>query len=276
MTAAVSDLSDDASAAMAELAELLAPAPPANVCGLPAGIHLGVPEDVYHRRELGVASKSALDQLHRSPAHYYAWVTGEAEDEDSPALRFGKAFHTATLEPSKYVASARTKKDRDDAEAIAGMVASVRRHPVAGPLVECCDPEVTLVWGASGVRCKGRLDGYNPMGDPTAFDLKSTSDASPEGFAKSVANYGYARQEAMYRDGLEALGEPLARFYFVAVEKAPPYAVAVYELHDAWVEMGRRTIARDLDRLAECCAAGTFPSYAQNIVTLEPPKWATT
>ncbi len=260
------------------LAALLAPEPARAISLGAPGFHVGIPDVVYHRRELGVASKSALDKVKQSAAHYHAWLTGE--DEDTPAMRFGRAFHTAALEPQKYAPRSNTKKDRDDAEAIAGMVESIKRHEIAGSLLRGAlstrGTEVTLVWEAAGVPCKGRLDAYlldSPLGR-CAFDLKSTSDASPEAFARSVANYGYDRQEAFYSDGCAALGEPLDAFIFIAVEKVPPYAVAVYQLPATWVESGRRSIARDIQTLATCCASGEFPGYSNEIVTLEPPRWA--
>jgi len=265
------NLSPVAQEASRELAASLTIPTPA----LPVGLHLEVPEDVYHQRQLGVASKSALDKIRRSPAHYHAWATCADEDEDTPALRFGRAFHTAVLEPAKYQPAKSTKKDREDAEAITGMVASLRAHPIAGRLLSGGHREVTIRWDAGGVPCKGRLDGYHPeLLGGVAFDLKSTTDASPEEFARSVARYGYARQEAFYRDGLAALGRAVPHFLFLVCEKAPPYCAAVYALSVDAVSRGRVSIVRDLETLAACCASGVFPGYPDGITTLELPRWA--
>jgi PDDEXK-like domain of unknown function (DUF3799) len=240
---------------------------------LPHGLHFDVPEEQYHRKVLGLASRGALDEVKRSAAHYYAWLT--AEDEDTPTFHFGRDFHTATLESSKYAPRTGTKKERSDAEAIRGMVASLRRHPIAAALLfgHAGDCEVTVRWDAGGVPCKARVDRLLKH-LPVAIDLKSTSAASPAEFARSVAHYGYHRQDAFYRDGLAAVGHPVDAFVFVAVEKSPPYAVGVYTLPEAWIDMGRRSIARDLATLADCCASGVFPGYADRIIELEATRWA--
>jgi exodeoxyribonuclease VIII len=62
-----------------------------------------VPAEVYHRRELDVASNSGLTIIDdRSPMHYYHWITHPDDDEDTPALSFGSMFHVATLEPDRF------------------------------------------------------------------------------------------------------------------------------------------------------------------------------
>lgn len=67
------------------------------------GIAYDEPADVYYRRVLGEASNSALTVIDEgSPAHYLHWVEHPEDDENSEALAFGKAFHTATLEPQLF------------------------------------------------------------------------------------------------------------------------------------------------------------------------------
>jgi hypothetical protein len=58
----------------------------------------------YHA-DTSAISKSGLDLVHRSPAHYYAAKLDPdrpAEKKDTPALRFGRAFHTLVLEPDLF------------------------------------------------------------------------------------------------------------------------------------------------------------------------------
>jgi len=75
---------------------------PPRILALPHGIHRGIPESDYHRPVLGLASKSTLDDVRRSPAHYFANVTGVTESSSSDAFAFGTAFHCATLEPERF------------------------------------------------------------------------------------------------------------------------------------------------------------------------------
>ena len=57
--------------------------------------HASAPE--YHTREIGVASKSALDRIHKTPSKYLAWAMGKEidDDEETDALFIGKAVPTA-------------------------------------------------------------------------------------------------------------------------------------------------------------------------------------
>lgn len=140
-------------------------------------------------------------------------------------------------------------------------------------------------------------------------DLKTTEDASPEGFAKSIANWRYDVQHAYYMDGTRLALEQgkcnppqegkaelsvywtdpvtgvLCRcrpdfwrgypkhFAFIAVEKKPPYAVGVYVLDSEGVEIGRAQYQHDLRVYAECVRSGEWPGYGDKIQTISLPGW---
>jgi PDDEXK-like domain of unknown function (DUF3799) len=248
---------------------------PRSALDLPHGLHEGVPEAIYHAKVLGLASKHALDLVEPAPAKYRAWIDAD-EDIPTPAMQFGKDFHAAALEPHLYRPSETTKAARDNAEKIAGMVAALRAHPIAGALLARGRPEVTARWRdpATGIECKARADLWIPE-LATIADLKSCADASPEEFARSVANYGYHAQEAMYRDGFGiASGAPVRSFVFIACEKAPPFLVAVYMLDEPAVLRGGRAIGAALERLRECLETDTWPGLPASIQTIDLPRWA--
>jgi hypothetical protein len=281
----------------------------------PPGIHANVPAELYHRRELGVVNKGALDQLAHTPAHYRAWVDG-AEQEETPALAFGRALHCAVLEPEvfdrDYIIArehpyirvsdrlrnakkpsqgtldaiaywdaweaemgGKIEISAEDAVALRGMQASVLEHPIAGKLFDGGMPEATAVWTdpRTGLTCKARFDVWR---DDLVLigDLKSTEDASPAAFARSVARYRYHVQDAHYSAGAAALGFPGVRFVFVGVEKTPPYAVGVYMLDVESASRGAELRDRDMDRLNECLRTDAWPGYAPVVHTLALPNWA--
>lgn len=266
------------------------------------GITIGESASEYHRRTIGVASKSGLDELHRSPAHYRVWAEGGAS-ESTPALTFGNAFHCLLLEPDRFAASyvvkpsglSLSKKDgvawkeangitgaddprllnSDSARDLFGMQAAVMRHPAASRIV--CDgaAEVSLRWvdAETGVRCKARAD-YWVKRRRLCADLKSTEDARPEEFAKSVARWRYHVQDAFYRAGFDALGEPIEHFALVCVEKHAPYAVAVYTLDMDAVRKGYTAARIGIERLAECIRNDSWPAYHEGVSELSLPQWA--
>lgn len=275
---------------------------PESMALLPRGMYRDVPAALYHRRIPGLASKSTLDMVDRAPARYEAWLGG-TDGESSEALEFGAALHSGMLEPAEYerlyVAAPdhgdqRFKENKakraawaakhagkkllsaEDASTIAGMCRAVRAHPTAAGLLVGGEAELTLRWDdpETGIYCKARTD-YYVRDLATVVDVKSTEDARPEPFARSVAKYGYHVQNAIYEDAFAALGEPIEHFVFLAIEKRPPYLIGLYELDADAIERGRARARQNLLTLRECIERGVYPGYSEEIETLSLPRWAT-
>jgi hypothetical protein len=124
------------------------------------------------------------------------------------------------------------------------------------------------------VRMRARFDRFLPKQEMIA-DLKTSANASPESFPKSIANYGYHRQSAFYLDVLEfATGIKTNQFPHVVVEKEPPYAVAVYLLDDGSLEKGRQEYVQALEQVMKCEEAGEWPAYSQDVIPIALPSWA--
>ena len=268
----------------------------------PTGIHLDVSHGEYHRRVLGVASNSALAQVERSPAHYVAWVNGEANDEETEALAFGTAFHMALLEAERFARvytvapdfgdcrfkenkakreewraanAGKAELDLGTSTAIEKMVRAVHAHPLASKLLEGGQSEVTATWtdDETGVRCKVRADRYKAA-NRLIVDVKTARDASPKGFKKAVFNHGYHRQNALYRAGFAAAGAPVEHYILLAVEKTAPFAIGIYQLDAQAIAIGHTRVRDGLALLAECLREDRWPAYSDRIETIEPPPWA--
>jgi exodeoxyribonuclease VIII len=121
--------------------------------------------------------------------------------------------------------------------------------------------------------CKSRAD-YWVRGKRLVVDAKTTLDASPEAFAKSVYNYRYHVQDALYRAGFAANGERIDHFALLAVEKEPPYAVAVYTLDAEAVSKGHFAARSNIEVLADCVTRNEFPGYGNGVQELSLPRWA--
>ena len=101
------------------------------------------------------------------------------------------------------------------------------------------------------------------------MDLKTTTDASPAGFARAVERYRYHVQAAYALDGWPQAGGGLAdQFIFVVVEKAPPYAMGLYDLSAVLLDAARALYRRDLATAAECLTRQHWPGYDPTIITL--------
>lgn len=261
----------------------------------------GIPHAEYHRRELGVVSKSALERLERSPMHYKSWADGKTDEEPTAALAFGSAMHCAMLEPERFehqyavepdFGDCRFKENKatrdawreenarrtlltatDDAT-IRGMAKAVREHPLASRMVVGGESEVTVRWtdAETGISCKCRAD-YYVRKHGMVIDLKSTTDASEKAFRRDVAKYGYDVQNVLYRAGFAAAAAPATHFVFVAIEKEPPYAIGVYTLDERWHQAAYVRVRRLMATMRECVASNDWPGYFASIKTLEMPPW---
>lgn len=270
------------------------------------GIYPDVPAEVYHRRELGVVNNGALNILaNHTPSHYRAWVDDAAEQSETPALLFGRAFHALALEPDTFrqqfalqpvfgdlrTKAAKESRDSwladhpgvtpvsaDDWQRMQAMAKAVREHPIAGQFFVGGMPEATCVWidPRTGLICKSRKD-YWREDLWMIGDLKSTDDASPRAFARSVVNYGYHLQDAHYTAGPQTLfGRESPRFLFVAVEKSPPYAVGVYMLDADAEARGHELRDRAMDTLNHCLQQDEWPGLPAVVNTLSLPGYAFT
>lgn len=153
---------------------------------------------------------------------------------------------------------------------------AVHNHPAAHALLTGVpgEAEKSVYWidPTTGVLCRCRPDWWRD--DDVLVDVKTTDDASPEGFAKSMANWRYDVQAPYYMDGVKlATGRDVKAFVFIAVEKKPPYAVGVYVLDSDSLALGRAQYQNDLRVYAECLANDNWPGYGDKIQTINMPAW---
>lgn len=138
-------------------------------------------------------------------------------------------------------------------------------------------PEVSLFWEdeRTGVACRGRVDqlAVTP-GGLVNVDYKTATDASPNGFARKAAEYGYPVQAAAYEDGLFHIVGERAPCILIAQEKEPPYLVGVYRFDDADLDQGLDRWRDALDLLVKCRTEDHWPGYPDTITALDLPRWA--
>lgn len=240
-------------------------------------------------------SKSGLDLIARSPAHFRY----QEKREPTRAMVIGSALHAAVLEPELFAIQymlLRNVTDRraseykqavavhgadfvltgSEADYVAGMQETVRSHPYAGRVLS--DPgraELSVITTdpVTGVAVRCRFDWLTDAGKPV--DLKTTLDARPDAFARSVANYRYHVQAAFYSDVWQwETGETLDRFVFLAVEKGMPHALAPYMLDDEAIAEGRRLYREALNLYADCLERDEWPGYEAQPQWLCLPSWA--
>lgn len=148
-------------------------------------------------------------------------------------------------------------------------------HPAARTLLVDGEPELSVFWrdAETGVLCKCRPDYMNYKAN-VIVDVKSTEDASPEGFRRSIVKYGYHVQAAWYLDGFKAAtGTAPKAFVFAAFEKKRPYATAFYVADADMIELGRILYRERLNVFAECLKRNLWPGYPQQVQAISLPAW---
>jgi hypothetical protein len=264
------------------------------------GIHYQMDEKEY-RMAPAIAGSDAKHILKpKTPLHYAAHMAGEIKREPSKALTLGTVSHVAVLEPKKLDTAFverpegidfRTKEgkewkasvgttpilDADEARAVRGIRDSIAAHDAAKALLAGCDSEVALfAEHRSGLWIKGRVDALKVESDNEAIicDVKTTSAGADYGtFSRQAASLNYHFSAAWYCHLAGLNGLPPARFYWIAVEVAPPYAVAVYEIHPDALYLGVGMMNDALELIAQCEDAGEWPGYAPEVQCLNLPSW---
>lgn len=170
----------------------------------------------------------------------------------------------------------RTILNPEQWKTIHAMRDALMAHPAANALLTVIPgkAEKSVYWidATTGVLCRCRPDWWRD--DNLIVDLKTTEDASPEGFARSIAKFRYDVQDAFYTDGVQqATGKRPKAFVFIAVEKKPPYGVGVYVLDAETKDLGRAQYQHDLRVYAECLRTGEWPGYGDKIQTISLPAW---
>lgn len=270
----------------------------------PGVIH-GMDINDYHAIADAI-SKTGLDRIRRSPAHYYALTLDPKRppDKERAGQLEGQLAHCAILEPDEFLkryaigpdVSRATKAWKefeaslppgttgikaDQYAAAIHQQVSVRSLPDVAEALATGWPEVSAFWTdpETGVMCRCRPDWVHPVDDDSVIllDLKTYSDASPADFARQVARKRYHVQAAYYSDGYAAAsGKTVLAFIFVCVESEWPYAASATVLDELSIEQGRTEYREDLRVYAECLRTGKWPGYGAGIHTISLPNWAIT
>lgn len=278
-----------------------------NLISLPKGRLLeNIPFEDYANAE-GI-NAGGLKEILRSPAHYYDARFNAVEKKETKAKRFGKLFHFAVLEPHIFQSKAvvvpkfegltkdgrmstqsgeakQKKKDwfaalapgsiiceQAELEALVRMCDKILKHPLCRELLAEGVKETTLVWDDEeyGVTCKARPDFIAAKG--FCCDLKSVDDASPDEFWPKVKKYRWDLSASHYISGGKATKtfRPDG-YFFIAVEKEPPYEIAVYNAGMSVLFVGDNYRDRAMKAYRECMKTGQWPGYPARAQTLEYP-----
>lgn len=254
-----------------------------------------VSDTAYHADRTALSSSGART-LTTSCPEKFAYERDHGRP-DTPDLEFGRAWHSLLLGgPTVVEVKAKTRGTKAEDEARTNghiplitkdyyrahaMLSRLHAHDDAGPLFArpgrteqtyvAQDPD-------TGVLRKIRID-FEPDvagGRVLIVDAKTTKNANPAAFGRSIAEYGYDQQGAFYIDAITALGLDNGQtpaFVIVAQEKTPPYLLSVHWLPDHVIEGGRELNRAALAVYAECTRTGVWPDYGPGPHKTDVPYW---
>ena len=259
-----------------------------------------VDNETYHNGQgwKSIIGSSGIKKLLRSPLHYIT-----PDEKDSTALNFGSAYHLRILQPELYIEQVkaapkcdkRTKEGKTvleqsqaesagkliitqaEAEALDGMAERMNKCETAKMILK--NPgffERSALFEDPTFKFLGKVrPDFDIPSLGVIVDLKSTRDAGMDAFSRSCGTYGYDVSAAWYVDGMRlATGIEYDTFIFVAQEKTPPYAVAVYQADAEFIGIGRQKcdIARAIYN--ECLYTDKWPGYLDQVQLISLPSWA--
>lgn len=155
------------------------------------------------------------------------------------------------------------------------MVEAARRFIGESEIAEAwteADSEVTIQWREGDVWCRCRLDRLS-YDHRFAGDYKTTEDASPEAFPRTMANLRYAFQAAFYARGVRALGGADPAFVFLAQETEHPFDCALYGCDPGLRVIAEAQVEAAIDRWRECLRTKEWPGYGPRVRWVDAPVW---
>ena len=271
---------------------------PLNDSGLmPLGLHDGISNADYHKGK-GISSSSLKDVL-RCPAYYDARKKGIVKQEESDAMNLGTAVHKLVLEPDDFESEIVVSPNFSGKGSVAAKAEFKSENKgktiiTADQMVKCNGmrdsimslPESLAIFNKgkaeqsgyyidkeTGMLCKYRPDWRT---DWSLFDIKTTRDASPQKFARTIVDLGYHISAAHYLAGdKETSKTDHEQFIFICVEPEPPYLAVPYVLSEKSLELGYFKRRQALDLIKFCRDNDEWPTYNAGVCQqIDVPNYA--
>ena len=162
-----------------------------------------------------------------------------------------------------------------DGDLLLKMVGRLWNHPKVPKIFSKGKAEQSGFWIDKGTNivCKTRTDFVTD--DDILIELKTTEDASPKEFSRSIYNYGYHYQLAWNIRGFkEITGRDIKSALFVVSEKKTPNDCAIYLADKEMIAIADSHINFLMEQMNQCIADASWMGYGNEIEEIKLPKWA--
>ena len=267
-------------------------------------------------------SSSDISQLLKSQKHFEAYHSGKITFEETTSQKIGTAVHCAILEPNEfdnlYVVflklflpfpnSTMAKKENKECYEtfcemnvgktilneeefikIKEIQKSVFSNKIAFDLLQGCKIENSFYgeidFEGEKIKIRMRPDAIN-VEQGYFISLKTTQDASADGFGNECAKWKYHAKESFYMHGLRYLlpdGQKPNTGYFIAVENQSPYLCQVFDMNEdreivsEFFEVGKHLVDIAFSRYNDLIKTKVAKGYeyeSNGIVQLKLPKYS--
>lgn len=252
-----------------------------------------ITSEEYHGNYRTYLSSSDLRRILRSPAHYRA-----PNPPTTQAQEIGTLVHERILEPDLWEArrrpsariDRRTKEGKALAEWQSSQEESLGLKFIPEDLyntIEAIADSVHASVGSTGLLTGGvgELSGFcnindvnirvrpDYLKDDVIVDLKTCQDARPEAFVRSIFQYGYDVQAALYETAAWTIDGKQREFIWIAVEKEPPYGVCIYRASSDVIARGQVAYEKAIEIYKTCSALDVWPGYSTEIHSVKVPRY---
>lgn len=268
-----------------------------------------MPVESYHADKSAV-NFSSLKHMEKSEHAFARSYWGEPK-EPTKAMKFGTLAHMAILEGSKFKeryvvmpefvgltldgkpsANSKDAKEKrakwvmeqpkealivteEERAKLFNMIDSVLSNEKAVQLLSNGKPEVIGYWRdpITGINMRMAAD-FLSFNLGVLVDVKTCQDARWEMFRKSVENYRYDLQMAMYNEGVKHItGKEPANRAWLVIESEEPHEVRIHEVGAHYETIGSFEYRKCLDKLKKAIDAKAFPQGSDEILIGEPTFW---
>lgn len=259
-----------------------------------------MPDYEYHdkKKHPHISSSDVKTVYGKSLLH---WVGQEYKE--SPTLEMGKAVHSLILEYEKQAVvrgpsdrrGNKWKEAKQQAEQKGKILLTERDYDTALEIAESAlfnseflrskisnknfisEASIFTRCKKTGMLIKCRPDGLiipeSDKGKGEILDIKTTHDASPNGFQRELRKYNYDLQIAFYLHTMRCASLPCSEMYLVAIEKTPPYAVGVHVLSEIYIKHAEKRMIQTLEKMKHAEVSQDFSTGWPEINQVHLPAW---
>lgn len=216
------------------------------------------------------------------------YIDKAIEKKETPALKFGRAFHMSILEPEKFDKSYTSElpinektgkfygldtnrsqdylkeigKDYIDAEDM-NIIKSIKKNLTkeALEIINGSEKEQTAFGKILDINCQIRKD---LCGRGYVADLKTTADM--DRFLRDADKFGYWTQAGFY-----SLVDDVEIYSWIVCETVEPFEVVVYQPTRVSIKHAKECVKSSVEELKKCLKSGVFSNGREGTISVMHP-----